>query len=673
MALIPSINPTKLAPLPGVRGPALDHLARPRVDTSALQSGLLSLGKAGAMPDVDPRAFNAEFEALGAVGKALASAGSVMGAVVEKRAEAKNDADAGDAEAALMDATGKFTKWKAENPNPDLWEEGWKTHAAEATSAVLSNPLLSARGKERIAAGAQRWASRGALAAVEESTTATFKRAASAEEAVYSRSIQSKDYITAGESAKRGEEKGYFFPHQRAAMEAGIVKAQKIDKKEDLLRSVIAAPDAWLAEHPMPAEGEDGDDWAAAHSVAEAASRDALQNTQKAVADYMAGNPLATPGSVTEFAQGRLRPAELEHFTAEAARRLRVGAADESAKPENVKALFGQLLAASDKFMAAPQSSTDPASRESYVALHLAARGLPESLRGEITGPLEKKWRQDSPDIDGTVKDYVGASLKGLYDQGGFGRLEMRVLKGPEDEGFLSYKPDYKTVVDPAGKAAADAKRADATIELNKWMQANPRATRPEATAAIYRLSGEQMRMDEAARILGKADAVSVARSAPAPPDYAAILSSLSPGGLGDGVRVTSYGYSGDDTPDGNSSAGIGSFTTHADAQAEADAPTRLRGGDFAVSQDIEARLAAANIHPRDKLEFTLSDGSRHVGRWMDRTANDEELEKINAKRAAAGKSAIAPLRGRIDVYGPAKQVKDGVSILSFKRVTDAP
>lgn len=117
--------------------------------------------------------------------------------------------------------------------------------------------------------------------------------------------------------------------------------------------------------------------------------------------------------------------------------------------------------------------------------------------------------------------------------------------------------------------------------------------------------------------------------------------------------KLTSFAYPGDETPDKNSSAGIGAFTDPGKPE------TKLKPGDIAVSPDIELQLHDAGISPLDAIKIKLADGTEHVGRWADRTMQDAEARKKFGK----------PLRGRFDIYSPGgKQSKDGSPIISFSK-----
>lgn len=121
-----------------------------------------------------------------------------------------------------------------------------------------------------------------------------------------------------------------------------------------------------------------------------------------------------------------------------------------------------------------------------------------------------------------------------------------------------------------------------------------------------------------------------------------------------EGDRITSYGYSGDTTPDSNSTAGIGAWVSSDEQERIKNGeitPNRLREGDLAVSRDVERRFRAMGIQPGDRVTVKLDDGTAQTGRWMDRTA-----ESYNGKQ----------LTGRFDVYSP-----EGPSPLNGRKVVD--
>jgi len=126
------------------------------------------------------------------------------------------------------------------------------------------------------------------------------------------------------------------------------------------------------------------------------------------------------------------------------------------------------------------------------------------------------------------------------------------------------------------------------------------------------------------------------------------------------GGKITSYGYSNDETPDSNSSAGVGSFVPDSEEQkikSGQSSTYKLREGDLAVSPDVEESFRENGIRPGQWVTITYADGSKHTGRWMDRTANDEQAAKLGLKK----------LRGRFDIYSPkGKHSRDGSKVVSY-------
>jgi hypothetical protein len=121
--------------------------------------------------------------------------------------------------------------------------------------------------------------------------------------------------------------------------------------------------------------------------------------------------------------------------------------------------------------------------------------------------------------------------------------------------------------------------------------------------------------------------------------------------------KITSYGYANDETPDSNSSAGIGAFVSDEEAariRAGEDTPNRLKPGDLAVSKDIRQKLQSQGVKPGENITLTYADGKTHTGRYMDHTADSWE-----------GKA----LTGRFDIYSPdGKHATDGQPIVGFSK-----
>jgi len=112
------------------------------------------------------------------------------------------------------------------------------------------------------------------------------------------------------------------------------------------------------------------------------------------------------------------------------------------------------------------------------------------------------------------------------------------------------------------------------------------------------------------------------------------------------GGVVTSYGYSGDSTPDWNSSHGIGAFTKHL-----------IPGQSFGTSYDVENALRDAGIKPGESVNLHLSNGQTVTKYWHDRGATDAQAYQLGIK----------PERGRFDFYSPQGPDKlSGVKVVGF-------
>jgi hypothetical protein len=125
--------------------------------------------------------------------------------------------------------------------------------------------------------------------------------------------------------------------------------------------------------------------------------------------------------------------------------------------------------------------------------------------------------------------------------------------------------------------------------------------------------------------------------------------------------RVTSYGYASDEWADSRSAVGIGAFVPENEAEKikrGEDSVYKLKPNDFAVSPDVEEKLKKAGVKPLQSVKMQLADGTVIVGRWMDRTANDQQATSLG----------LPPLRGRWDLYSPdGKHAKDGASVIRFE------
>lgn len=147
--------------------------------------------------------------------------------------------------------------------------------------------------------------------------------------------------------------------------------------------------------------------------------------------------------------------------------------------------------------------------------------------------------------------------------------------------------------------------------------------------------------------------------------DWVPIQTAIEPTGIN--LKATSYGYTGDPTPDSNSSAGIGAWVPDTEAakiKNGEDSPFKLKPNDIALSPDVEKTVRANGIQPGDTLAVTMGNGDIVQGRWMDRTAQDSDVSSGKIK------GVTKPLRGRVDFYTPGGvNPYDGMGIKGIAKV----
>ncbi len=296
-------------------------------------------------------------------------------------------------------------------------------------------------------------------------------------------------------------------------------------------------------------------------------------------------------------------------------------------------------------------------------------------------------------EFDAAGKESKDSALKQrIVEEGGKEFYEYYDEKDPSKGDYRKYDADSpntfkgKYVPDPAAKAQAITRKAEAGARFYRWLDQNPKATEQQVKDFIWNDSQESIRaglpdqyqkgwdfisgpvQDARAAAVIQGTSVKPA-SAPDPMNAPNTSTGNTEGGTEgeatffQGGKITSYGYKNDETPDQNSSDGIGAFVPDAEAKkirAGQDSTYKLRAGDLAISPDVEESFREKGIKPGDRVTITYGNGSKHTGRWMDRTANDKQAEKLGLK----------PLRGRFDIYSPnGRHAKDGVKVVSFARV----
>lgn len=602
-------------------------------------------------PQLDIQGERDRGRGAAALGAGIAGAGGAMQALGMKQLEAIAIRQAFEADKVMAEAEGEIADKLANEQDETKWVGIAQEHVG-VVKGKLAEMKISQAARDNVDSNFSRWSMHRVSGVKVDSARHSIARAKG--EMMEQLEVFKQTGDEAGHEKVLGGLVALKYMSTPGAelqrLKFGKVQEQRAFDAEKTI--ALTAPEQWLEANQKPKDGQDADQYLALRRVAEGVSADHFRASNAELADYMVAHPLATPAEMQKEALARgLRPGEAVKWSTEAAKNLDAEEKARRADPQFIKQTFGQLLAASDEFSKGKFDKSDPAARDIYTQLHIAALQLPEGLRGEITGPLERKWRSGPPEIDTTVKGYLHQALGDMYENGAFGKTTELYTPQKGEEGYDGNPLKKLKRVNVAGQAAAQAARADATVALNEWMKQNPTATREQATKAIKLQVGGTMNGADSDAILKGADKATTPSPVPGAAggvDWSKLGTSAQPTAL-KGAKVTSFGYAADAWKDSNSLKGIGAF-------GEQDLMT---DGDVAVSPDVEAALTAANIRPKDKVRVKLSDGTVHEGRWMDRTANDEQAKKLG----------LPALRGRIDLFSPkGKHPKDGVTVLGIER-----
>lgn len=364
-------------------------------------------------------------------------------------------------------------------------------------------------------------------------------------------------------------------------------------------------------------------------NVIQSVARDRRMEDAGKLSDYIAAGKITIPEEIDAWSSVHLGPDDRQAMKDSMKSRENAQERARLGDPDVQMGIYGQLLARGQAW-----NRDAPGAEDEYVRIHLDATQLLEGLRGEVTGPIERKRSRAAPEPDDALKDYAMDRLKRLYDRGAMGQWKI-----PGDGKSV---PDSVNpiVVDEASRVLGKTKRG-----INAWLKANPNASEEQVDAAMQQMMAGHVDSKMAAQLLDEmAGEEPPNLGAPAGVPAAAVPSA---------GKGTKFGWVGDPNSDTLSAKGIGAFSgAEGEAAGKAGRPheLRLRRGDLAVSPDVEADLRRAGINPRDMLKVTFKDGSTRTTRWMDRTSDS--------------------LRGRWDFFTPdGADPTDGQSVISFTPV----
>lgn len=212
MPIIALPRPQAVTALPGL---ALDRESRGQVDTRGVQSALLQFNESNKLPQMDPQAMAAPYEALGSVGRAIAQAGSVLGGIALKKQEAENDIAIARADQRMDREYADFEAWKADrNNDPQSWAPEWERRLATLQKEFGSMEKLHPAARENINLRLIRYSGQSAAGVAKDATKQTFALAKSYTLSDMEEGIRTQDRGRYETARQTGLTKGYIFPHE---------------------------------------------------------------------------------------------------------------------------------------------------------------------------------------------------------------------------------------------------------------------------------------------------------------------------------------------------------------------------------------------------------------------------------------------------------------------------
>lgn len=652
MPIIPLPKTTQIDAAPA---PAMDRLRRPTIDTSEQRAAVGMLAKSGQMPEM-PDTLAAPMRALGAVGEALADVGNVAGALALKRQQAQADIQVAEADAEFMQEDADFSSWQAQNlDDPTKWAAERQKRMDALRGRLFAREDLTPEARDRINILVTRRSAVGLNETQRQADQALFGRAKAAVMDNVELAIETQDKARLESALGEGVKKGYLFDFEaeRAQLKFGEVGERK--QKEAKAAAFNAAQNGAVTlatangEEAALAELDKG-----TLGKLEPTDMERLRSTIKQVAGQRQAEAL--DAVVGDIFTGKLNsPAAIDavdnpHFTAKArelAKRelsqFNAADASEDRRVNGVANSVDLLQRAKDY-----DKATDKDGTKFFELMAETKRRVPDGMDGAITGLLYQKFAGQTKPLK--PREEVMANLKqrlaDAYDpKTGLIPWRKTETKQVEVTDRITGKKmkEWKEVEveDAAAKQRAMDAQTRVLMKLEDWGKTHPEDFNDldKVRAKFIELLPEGTR--------------------------AGLLDKMKPKAATVG-KVTSYGYQGDATPDGASLAGIGAWVPPEEqAKIRRGEPSeyRLRDGDLAVSPDVEQSFARAGVKPGDKVLLKLANGERRIARWMDRTAQDEDV------RSGRIKGVTKPLRGRFDFYsanGP--HPLDGVPVVGWEK-----
>ena len=487
MPIIQLLRPEATAK-PGA--PVLDTQRRPTVNNGAVASAVGELANAQRQPGVPMELAK---NGLGAVGDALAQAGSVIGALAIKRKQAESDIQIAEADAAMTVKMSDFDRIKAENPNPAKWEPEFRKGFVEFREGLLANEDLNDGAREAIKLRLVRFEGQALASVASQATTKTFALAQSATQANLDRYTEAQDEAGFVQTLDHGAKSGYLFPHQVEAAKQQFQREGERQTKQreanakkaeyDLaVADAITAPREWLETNgDTPWKGKE-QLWARTKNVADERDRENAASAIRGLNDKMRDGSITVAAEIDAWEDPGLTPELREHakelFNQRAIKGLQRADIEERIdKQEN-----GVRNAVEMRHKVMDYDPSKDPSRKGYFSLlnEIGSR-VEQSAAGEITGELYRKYGSEPPKSakPSSASDMVFKdALKAAFDPVK-GIIPWKALPSPKWKDAAG--KEHVTYDDDAKRAAAVDAEVVIRQEYEDWARLNPAETRDPA------------------------------------------------------------------------------------------------------------------------------------------------------------------------------------------------
>lgn len=150
MPIIPLLQ--EPGPLPDAPPAVLDRERRPEVDLRGVQRAVGQLAQASRREPLPANQLTAPYEALGAVGRAIAETGSIVGALAKKRYEAETRTQVIEGSAAMEAEIAGFRSQLQQNPklSPNEWNPALAQHLAGMAQRLDARQDLTADARAEL-------------------------------------------------------------------------------------------------------------------------------------------------------------------------------------------------------------------------------------------------------------------------------------------------------------------------------------------------------------------------------------------------------------------------------------------------------------------------------------------------------------------------------------------